>query len=169
MKKKMYTRIKTTYNIKKRISLNLRRFVRGQKMRLDNYENDIIKHIKLSRTDFREYIEHQFIENMSWENYCSVWEIDHIVPVSSFDMLKEEDLSLCWHYLNLMPMKCKDNENKANSLYFAKIEIEKRQNVIPGNGILKKLKEKIEEQEDINVKYNYDLEFLKFYNKVNYH
>ncbi len=165
----MDNRIKTQYHIKKRISLNLRRFVRGQKMRLDNYENEIIKYIKLSRTDFREYIEHQFIKGMTWENYCIDWEIDHIVPVSNFDMYDDDELSICWNYLNLMPMKCKDNELKANSLYFAKIELDKRQKILLSNDIIKKLKDRIEQEEELHLKYNYDLEFLKFYNKINYH
>lgn len=156
--------------IKKRYSISLRRFVKGEGMRLDNYNrNEILRYIILSRTDFREYIEHQFIEGMTWENYCKEWEIDHIVPASSFDMSNEEDLSLCWHYLNLMPMTCKDNEIKANSLYFAKIELEKRKQILTGNLIIKKLKDKIEQQEELHLKYNYDLEFLKFYNRINYH
>lgn len=54
-------------------------------------------------------------------------------------------------------MKCKDNEIKANSLHFAKIELKKRQKVLTGNKILKELINKIEEDEEIHLKYNYDL------------
>jgi hypothetical protein len=109
--------------IKKRFSISLRRFLKGE-MRLDNYaNNEILRYIILSRTDFREYFEHQFLEGMTWDNYCSVWEIDHIIPVGEFDMTNEDDLKLCWHYLNLMPLIRKDNEIKAHSLYFEKIEL----------------------------------------------
>ncbi|MEA5457753.1 hypothetical protein VB796_01810 [Arcicella sp. LKC2W] len=154
--------------IKKRYSISLRRFVKGE-MRLDNYaNNEILRYIILSRTDFREYLEHQFLEGMTWDNYCSAWEIDHIIPVGEFDMTNEDDLKLCWHYLNLMPLIRKDNEIKAHSLYFAKIELEKRLKVLPSNPILKALKEKTNNDE-IHTKYNYDLEFLKFYNSINYH
>ena len=162
-------RVNTNYNIKKRLSLNLRRFVRGQKMKLDNYDNEILRYIYLSRTDFREYIEHQFLEGMKWENYCIEWEIDHIVPVSLFNMEKVEDLEICWHYLNLMPMWRKDNVEKANSLYFAKIEMQRRFSVLQYNKILLELNKRIILQEEIHLKYNYDLEFLKFYNRINYH
>ena len=162
-------RVNTNYNIKKRLSLNLRRFVRGQKMKLDNYDNEILRYIYLSRTDFREYIEHQFLEGMKWENYCIEWEIDHIVPVSLFNMEKVEDLEICWHYLNLMPMWRKDNVEKANSLYFAKIEMQRRSSVLQFNKILLELNKRIILQEEIHLKYNYDLEFLKFYNRINYH
>jgi hypothetical protein len=162
-------RVNTKYNIRKRLSLNLRRFVRGQKLKLDNYNNEILRYIFLSRTDFREYIEHQFLEGMNWENYCIEWEIDHIVPVSLFDMEEIEDLKICWHYLNLMPMWRKDNVEKANSLYFAKIEIQKRFSILRNNEVMIKLNDKLKIEDDIHKKYNYDLEFLKFYNRINYH
>lgn len=162
-------RINTRYNIKKRLSLNLRRFVRGERMKLDNYDNEILRYIFLSRTDFREYIEHQFLEGMKWENYCIEWEIDHIVPISLFDMEELDDLKICWHYLNLMPMWRKDNVEKANSMYFAKIEIQKRCSILRNNKILLELNQRIIIEEDIHKKYNYDLEFLKFYNRINYH
>jgi hypothetical protein len=162
--------IHTEHNrAKKRISIGLRRFVKGEGIKLDNFQNEILRYIKLSRTDFRSYIEHQFIDGMTWDNYCIDWEIDHIVPASLFDMLSNEDLSLCWHYLNLMPMWSKDNEIKANSLYFTKIILEQRISILSYNKVLISLKDKIAEYEDLHVKYEYDLDFLKFFNRINYH
>jgi hypothetical protein len=91
--------------IRKKMSIRLRRLIRGEEMKLDNYErNQILRCIFLSRTDLREYIEHQFIEGMNWENYCNEWEIDHIVPASLFDLTNIEEMKLCWNYLNLMLM-----------------------------------------------------------------
>jgi hypothetical protein len=156
--------------IRKRFSISLRRLVRREDMKLDNYErNQILRYIFLSRTDLREYLEHQFVKGMSWDNYCEEWEIDHIAPVSLFDLTKIEDIKLCYHYLNLMPIWRKDNVIKANSLHYSKIELEKRLKVLPSNSILKLIKEKVDKEEDMANTYNYNLEFLKFYNKVNYH
>jgi hypothetical protein len=156
--------------IRKKLSISLRRLIRGEEMRLDNYDkNQILRCIFLSRTDLREYIEHQFVTGMSWDNYCEEWEIDHIAPASLFDLTKIEDIKLCYHYLNLMPIWRKDNVTKANSLHYSKIELEKRLRILPSNEILKLIKEKVDKEEDMINKYNYDLEFLKFYNKVNYH
>ena len=156
--------------IRKKMSIGLRRLVRGEDMKLDNYErNQILRHIFLSRTDLREYIEHQFVEGMNWENYCNEWEIDHIAPASLFDLTNKEDMKLCYHYLNLMPLWRKDNVTKANSLYYSKIELEKRLKILPSNTILKLIKEKVDKEEDMIHTYSYDLEFLKFYNRVNYH
>ena len=156
--------------IRKKMSIGLRRLIRGEDMKLDNYEkNQILRHIFLSRTDLREYIEHQFVRGMNWENYCDEWEIDHIAPASLFDLTNIEDMKLCYHYLNLMPLWRKDNVTKANSLYYSKIELEKRLKILPSNTILKLIKEKVDKEEDMIHTYSYDLEFLKFYNRVNYH
>jgi hypothetical protein len=156
--------------IRKKLSIGLRRLIKGKDMKLDNYENNqILRLIFLSRTDLREYIEHQFVKGMTWENYCSEWEMDHIAPASLFNLTNIEEMKLCWHYLNLMPMWRKDNETKANSLYYSKIEIEKRIKILPSNEILKKIKERLDREDDMTNTYNYDLEFLKFYNRVNYH
>ena len=156
--------------IRKKMSLSLRRLIRGTEMKLDNYEgNQILRYIFLSRTDLIEYIEHQFVEGMRWDNYCSEWEIDHIAPASLFDLTNIEEMKLCYHYLNLMPLWRKDNVTKANSLYYSKIELEKRLKVLPSNTILKLIKEKVDKEEDMINTYNYDLEFLKFYHRINYH
>ncbi|NBB28758.1 hypothetical protein [Cellulophaga sp. BC115SP] len=159
----------TQKHIKKRLSIGLRRFVKGESIDLSNYQNnEILRYIILSRTDFREYLQNQFIEGMSWDNYCIDWEIDHIVPTSMFNMLDKAELSMCWHFLNLMPMLSKDNEIKANSTYFAKIELEKRRKYLPTNPIIQSLYDKIISEDDIHSKYQYDLDFLKFYSKINY-
>src|SRR5688572_645664 len=42
---------------------------------------------------FIKWIKFQFEEGMSMENYSSVWEHDHVLPISSFNLLEEEELS----------------------------------------------------------------------------
>ena len=50
------------------------------------------------------YIEAQFKPEMNWENYGDIWEIDHILPCSSFDLTDEEQQKKCFHYSNLQPL-----------------------------------------------------------------
>ena len=101
---------------------------------------------------------------MNGDNYCKEWEIDHIAPASLFDLTIIEDIKLCYHYLNLMPMWRKDNVTKANSLHYRKTELEKKLRILASNKILKLIKERVDKEEDLTKTYNYDLEFLKFYN-----
>jgi hypothetical protein len=52
--------------------------------------------------EFKCYLEKQFIYPMSFNNYGSVWEIDHITPISSAKT--EEDIVTLNHYTNLRPL-----------------------------------------------------------------
>lgn len=53
-----------------------------------------------SLAEFRQHIEAQFRHGMTWENYATVWEIDHVVPVFRF---KSHEMASCFHYTNLRP------------------------------------------------------------------
>lgn len=66
--------------------------------------------------ELKQHLESQFDENMSWENYGDYWQIDHIIPVTSFDLTKEEDLMKCWNYKNLRPFPSDDNLKKSDFL-----------------------------------------------------
>lgn len=67
-----------------------------------------------------EYIESQFKPGMSWENYGE-WEIDHIRPLSSFDLLRESECMIAFNYKNLQPLWLRENRSKS-SLYNGKYQ-----------------------------------------------
>ncbi len=67
----------------------------------------------------REWIEGNFLEGMTWQNYGSVWVVDHIVPLRMFDIFDKNDLKICWHYKNLMPLFKEDNLKKEGNVFFA--------------------------------------------------
>lgn len=64
------------------------------------------------------HIEKQFIGDMSWGNYGTLWHIDHIIPVSAFNITSEGDLDLkrCWALSNLRPLYAIENLKKGDSL-----------------------------------------------------
>ena len=59
------------------------------------------------------HLERQFKPGMSWDNYGN-WEIDHIKPISRFDLSKEAEQRLCFHFTNIQPLWKEDNMRKGN-------------------------------------------------------
>jgi hypothetical protein len=67
--------------------------------------------IGLSLEDYKKYIESQFEEWMSWDNWgLHTWHIDHIIPLCSAKT--EEEVYELWHYTNLRPLSAIENLKK---------------------------------------------------------
>ena len=66
----------------------------------------------ISIEDFKIHLEANFYGNMSWDNYGSHWHIDHIRPISSFDLTDGIQLAEACHYTNLQPLLARDNLKK---------------------------------------------------------
>ena len=49
----------------------------------------------------REWFTIQFTEDLNWDNFGKAWQFDHIIPTSYFDFTNEEDLRLCWNFVNI--------------------------------------------------------------------
>jgi hypothetical protein len=58
---------------------------------------------------FKNYIEDKFTIEMSWENYGIIWDIDHIIPLSTAKT--EEEVIKLNHYTNLQPLDSYINRN----------------------------------------------------------
>lgn len=70
--------------------------------------------------DLMRHMERQFVDGMSWDNYGAGWHIDHIVPVSSFQIESPQDneFQQCWALSNLRPLWARENLVKhAKRLY----------------------------------------------------
>lgn len=59
------------------------------------------------------YIEKQWTDGMTWENWSRFgWHIDHVLPLSSFDLEDPTQLATVCHYSNLRPLWWHDNLSK---------------------------------------------------------
>lgn len=77
-------------------------------------DNQTFNYVGCSKEELKIYIESKFIKGMSWDNYGRTgWHIDHIKPLCSFDLMKEEELHKACHYTNLQPLWAKDNLMKS--------------------------------------------------------
>jgi hypothetical protein len=71
--------------------------------------------------DLRSHLEARFLPGMTWENYGNrngQWSIDHIIPVSAFNISSydDEDFRRCWSLSNLQPLWVEDNIRKRDKL-----------------------------------------------------
>lgn len=55
----------------------------------------------IDRTGLINWIQIQFVNGLTWDNHAELWQFDHIVPIVFFDLSKEADLKLCWHFTNI--------------------------------------------------------------------
>ena len=66
---------------------------------------------------FRDYLESQFTEGMSWDNHeHSGWHVDHIIPISYFNLLDDTESKICFNWRNTQPLWKEDNFNKHDTL-----------------------------------------------------
>lgn len=82
----------------------------------NNYISGIaVKNLSCTIGEFKIYLESKFQSGMNWENYGrGGWEIDHILPLSGFDLTKEDQIKIACHYTNLQPLWAGDNLKKSN-------------------------------------------------------
>ena len=111
MKKEGVTDALLKFRDKRRWQIALRRYVLEQKTS-ENYA----LYFGLDIESFREWIGIQFTEELNWENFGSKWQFDHIVPVAYFDFSIEEDLKLCWNFINIRVEKIELNKVRGNRI-----------------------------------------------------
>jgi len=61
----------------------------------------------------KRYLESLFKDGMNWDN-MHLWHIDHIRPISSFDLDDSAQLEECFNIKNLQPLWAIDNIKKSN-------------------------------------------------------
>lgn len=68
--------------------------------------------------ELKQYLEAKFKPGMTWDNWSlKGWHIDHIIPISAFDLTDREQLLKACHYTNLQPLWAKDNLRKGNRIW----------------------------------------------------
>jgi len=89
-------------NLRTRLSVAVRN---GQK------SGSAVSDLGCTIPEFKEYIVSKFLTSMSWDNYGE-WHLDHIRPLSSFDLTDREQFLAASHFTNYQPLWAKDNRRK---------------------------------------------------------
>ena len=75
-----------------------------------------MKLLGCSEHELRKHLEQRFTKGMTWQNYGTVWEVDHIAPCFMFDLSKPEEQRRCFHYSNLRPLGVTANRSRPKSV-----------------------------------------------------
>lgn len=84
----------------------------------DNKSKHTIEYLGCDIETFKQHIEQQFIEGMTWDNHGEQegdWQIDHIIPIKWNNPTLEEVIPRL-HYCNTQPLWVGDNNTKQNNI-----------------------------------------------------
>jgi hypothetical protein len=104
-------------NISRRIRYELNTLLKGRK------NNHTIEYLGCSIEHIKIYLEGKFEIGMNWNNYGTSWQIDHIIPCSSWDLSNIFQSMCCWNYRNLQPMWSIENKSKGDRFNELKKEV----------------------------------------------
>lgn len=99
-------------DIKYRLKTNLRSRI-NMAIKKGWKSGSSVKDLGCSVEYLKKHLESKFQEGMSWDNY-GYWHIDHIKPLSKFDLTKREDFLEACNYKNLQPLWARENIKKGN-------------------------------------------------------
>jgi hypothetical protein len=115
-KASLYEKNRTASDIQFRLTKMLRSRLRTA-IKNGVKNGSAVKDLGCSINKLKQYLESKFQPGMSWENHGYYgWHIDHIIPLSKFDLTNREEYLKACHYSNLQPLWAVDNIKKSNKV-----------------------------------------------------
>jgi len=96
-----------------KLACNLRKRIRAA-IKQNNKTGSAVKDLGCTIEFLKKYIESKFYGDMTWDNWGTVWELDHIVPLFKFDLMDKKQFKRAVNYKNLQPLTKKDHRKKTN-------------------------------------------------------
>lgn len=94
------------FRIKSDIITHTRHFIVGD---LKTYTK-----INASRQQLQTWFEYLFTNEMNWAD--KNWQVDHVIPLSFFDLTQDGHLKLACHWSNMRPMSEQGNRAKGDTI-----------------------------------------------------
>ena len=101
-------------NVNFRVASNLRARLRGA-LKNQSKVGSHIEYLGCSVEEVKKHLQAKFQPGMTWENYGE-WHIDHIYPLSKFNLSDINQLRVACNYSNLQPLWAADNLKKSNKV-----------------------------------------------------
>ena len=104
---------KLTRVLRSRFRGALKRYLINSNIKTKN--GSAVQDLGCTVAELKIYLENKFKEGMTWENWGSDgWHIDHIKPISSFDLSNPDEIKKAVNYTNLQPLWCHENCKKGD-------------------------------------------------------
>lgn len=116
------------FKFRRLVSISIARSLKNNGSSKGN--QSITKYLPYTMQELKDHLESLFESWMNWSNHGSYnynewkdddpstwkWQIDHIIPNSSFNYtsMEDDDFKLCWALENLRPLSAKKNNMKSN-------------------------------------------------------
>ena len=116
--KREYNRNYEEKRKKEDIQFKLKKLLRSRVKNALNGKNhsDYIELLGCTLEQYKQYLESQFRDGMSWDNQGKVWQIDHIIPCVAFDLSVPEQQKECFNYKNTQPLLVEENLSKSDTM-----------------------------------------------------
>ena len=95
----------------KRISMNMSKAI-WNCLKHNKNNTTWLKFVDFTLNDLIKHLENKFTAEMTWENYGTYWHVDHVKPLSWFDL--ETQFNDAWALSNLQPLEATKNLSKNN-------------------------------------------------------
>lgn len=103
------------FRLKKRLRTRLNHAIR------EGRAGSAVSDLGCSVETLKAHLQSQFKDGMAWDNWGAgegKWNVDHIMPLSAFDLTDRQHFLLANHYLNLRPLWAVENIVKRNKIPF---------------------------------------------------
>lgn len=108
-----YMRKRRREDIQFRLADNLRGRL-GKALRNKYKAGSAVRDLGCSIAQLKFWLSYQFQPGMTWDNYGE-WYIDHVKPLSSFDLTDREQFLEACNWYNLQPLWAEENSSKGNN------------------------------------------------------
>ncbi len=122
-RKNNYKRKRCSEDLNFKLSENLRSRLFSA-MRYGYKSGSAVRDLGCDIETFKFYLESKFKSGMTWENYGSLWHIDHMVPLSHFNLSDRKQLLKACNFKNLQPLWAKENFAKGSKILESPMEIQ---------------------------------------------
>lgn len=107
--KRQLEKIHSNVDCKLRIYLRSRL---NKAIKRDSKKGSAVRDLGCTIAFFKTYIENMFYGDMSWDNWGTYWELDHIEELHTFDLTNRKQFLKAVNYKNMQPLTIPDHLKK---------------------------------------------------------